>query len=161
MEIPVFSVSSCCIARAALVFGWLLVVGFVAGCKSTSPSQYTAPRVEGRVLDAQTRQPLGSVTVRRIDPDAASATRQVPKGGQSMRQAPDVRTRPDGAFALDSERDLTLFRNSSWYSVTLSFAHAGYASFTTNYTPANAFTTPEGEPQVNTGDILLVPLPRN
>jgi len=145
-------------ARAALVFGWLLAAGFVAGCKSSSPSQYTAPRVEGRVLDAQTHQPLGGVVVRRSDPGASVGSREVPKGGQSMQQVPAVRTGSDGAFALDSERNLKFFHRSGWYSVALSFKHEDYLSFTTNYTPANATMSPRGEPEVQAGDILLVPL---
>jgi len=139
-------------------FAWVLAACLVTGCKSASTSQYTAPRVEGRVINAETRQPLGGVKVRRVDPYAGDASRQVPKGGQSIEKAPAVRTRSDGAFALESERDLKLFGRTSWYSLTISFDQAGYALFTTNYTPANATTSPRGEPEVQAGDILLVPL---
>src|SRR6187402_378875 len=75
-------------------FAWVLAACLVTGCKSASTSQYTAPRVEGRVLDAETRQPLGGVKVRRVDPYAGGASRQVPKGGQSIEKSPGVRTRP-------------------------------------------------------------------
>jgi len=146
----------------ALLIGSVLAASLITGCQSgsNSPSRYVAPRVEGKVLDAQTRQPIHGVTVRRIGPGTESATGEIPRGAQAMEQAPDVRTGNDGSFALASERDLELFRRSSWYSVTINFKHPGYASFTTNYTPANATPTARGEPLVKAGDILLTPLSR-
>jgi len=132
----------------------------VTGCKSTSPSKYIAPRVEGRVLDAQTRLPIGGVTVRRMEPGTEVAPGDIPKGAQAMKQTPSVRTGKDGIFALASKRNLELFGRSSWYSVAISFKQADYVSFTTNYTPANATNTPSGEPLVKAGDILLVPVSR-
>jgi hypothetical protein len=143
----------------ALLSGVLIAAFALAGCKS-SPSPYIAPRVEGRVLDAQTRQPIGGVTVRRMDPGAAVAPGEIPKGATAMQQTKDVRTGKDGAFAVASERNLELFGRARWYSVAISFKHAGYASFMTNYTPASATPTAKGEPLVKAGDILLVPLSR-
>ena len=139
-------------------FSCMLAACIVAGCKSASPAHYIAPRVEGRVLDADTRQPLAGVQVRRVNPYAGEASREVLKGGQSIEKAPAVRTRSDGAFALASERDLELFAQSSWGSITITVDHAGYGLFTTNYTTANATISPRGEPEVQAGDILLVPL---
>src|SRR6185436_8260330 len=118
----------------------------LVGCQSGSPSRYISPRVEGKVLNELTREPIHGVTVRRLDPDAVSANGEIPRGGQTMEQATGVRTRNDGSFALASERDLELFRRSSWYSVTINFEHAGYLSFATNYSSANAVTTASGEP---------------
>lgn len=145
---------------APLQIGCALAACIVAGCQSTSPSQYISPRVEGRVLDAQSRQPIGGVMVRRLDPGAEVAPGEIPKGARAMEQALDVRTGKDGVFALASERNLQLFQRSGWYSVTISFKHAGYSLFTTNYTLANATNTPGREPLVKAGDILLVPLSR-
>jgi len=139
-------------------FSCMLAACMVAGCKSASPAHYVAPRVEGRVLDADTRRPLSGVQVHRVDAYAAAASREVLKGGQSIENAAAVRTRSDGAFGLASERDLELFGQSSWSSITITFDHAGYALFTTNYTPANATISPRGEPEVQAGDILLEPL---
>ena len=73
---------------------------------------------------------------------------------------PKVRTGNDGTFALGSERNLELFGRGRWYSVAISFNHTGYASFMTNFTPANATPTAKGEPLVKAGDILLAPLSR-
>jgi hypothetical protein len=116
--------------------------------------------VDGRVLDAQTRQPIGDVMVRRINPSDEAAPGEISKGATALKQAPSVRTGNAGAFTLACERNLELFGRSSWYSVTISFKHAGYVSFTTNYTPANTTSTASGEPLVKAGDILLVPLSR-
>jgi len=144
--------------RAAVLLGVVAVGG--GGCKSSSLSQYIAPRIEGRTVDARTRQPLAGVTVHRVVPGEEAAPGDTLKGGQSMEQSPDVRTKGDGTFALASERDLELFQRSGWYSVTLRFQHVGYASFTTNFTPAQATQTAGGEPLVKAGDIPLVPLSR-
>lgn len=142
---------------AALLISLIIPAWVVTGCHSPSPSQYISPRVEGRVLDAQTRQPISGVMVRRLDPSRAGGAGEVIKGGQVLERAPFVRTAPDGAFAVASERDLELFLRSGWYAVTLSFEHAGYLAFTTNYTVANATLTTGGEPLVRAGDIRLVP----
>src|SRR5678815_1637610 len=144
--------------KAALLFGCLIAACVVAGCKTTSPSQYISPRVEGRVLDAKTHQPIAGVKVIRVEPDLEPAVDQALKGGQAMERTPAVRSIKDGTFVLDSERDLELFRRAGWYSVTLTFEHAGYASITTTYTVANATNSPSGEPLVKAGDILLTPL---
>jgi len=148
------------VTRAVQLIGCVLAVCVVAGCKSTSPSQYIAPRVEGRVLDAQTRQPIGGVTVQKINPGSDPAPGEIPKGAQALQQTPYVRTRSDGAFTLASKRNLEFFGRSSWYSLTISFRHSGYASFMTNYTPSSATATTSGEPLVKTGDVLLVPISR-
>lgn len=148
------------VTPAVQLLGCVLAACIVAGCKSTSPSQYIAPRVEGRVLDAQTRQPIAGVTVQKINSGSEVAAGEIPKGAQAMQQAPYVRTGNDGAFALASKRNLELFGRSRWYSVTISFKHSGYTSFMTNYTPSSATPTASGEPLVKTGDVLLVPISR-
>lgn len=145
---------------AALPLACVIAACGVAGCKSASPSQFIAPRVEGRVLDAQTRQPIAGVSVRRINRGADAPSGETLKGAEVMAQTPDVRTGNDGAFALASDRNLRLFSRSGWFTVTIGFKHAAYASFTTNYTRANATNTPAGEPLVKAGDILLVRLSR-
>ena len=137
---------------------WLslyLVLGAAAlvGCKS--PIQYTSPQVEGRVVDAQSHEPLKNVFVQRVDPNAKLKRGQQAKGGQLMDQAGGVRTATDGTFQLDSVKSLTFLRRLNWYSVTISFKHYEYLPLTTNYTGAEATNTVAGEPLVLTGDILL------
>jgi hypothetical protein len=136
----------------------LLAVSSVAGCRSTSPSPYISPRLEGRVVDAQTHQPISGVKVKRVVPNQNPDVDEAPKGGQLMEKTRAVQSGPDGTFVVDSERDLELFGGLGWVGVTFSFQHAGYATFTTNYTIVNATNTPSGVPLVKAGDILLTPL---
>jgi hypothetical protein len=144
--------------KAALLCGCLIAAGILAGCKTMSPSQYISPRVEGRVLDAQTHQPIAGVKVIRVVGDAEPTVDQAPTGDQALETAPAVRSDKYGNFVLDSERDLELFRRAGWYSVSLTFQHPGCTSLTISYTLANATNSPSGEPLVKAGDILLAPL---
>lgn len=125
-----------------------------AGCKSTSPSQYTSPRITGRVVDAKTQQPIRGVQVRRLRPADPNVDQAV-KGGQMIETSPAVRTASDGTFVLVSERNLTLFHRLGWYAVSVSFTHPSYERLTTEFTLANATNTPAGEPLVRAGDIGL------
>lgn len=136
---------------------FLLATCIFTGCVSSSPSQYVSPRVTGRVIDAQTQQPIKGVRVQRPTPDQNVDADETLKGGQLTEQTPAVRTGSDGRFALTSERDLALFRNVGWYSVRVSFDHAGYERLVTNYTLIDAIITPSGEPLVKAGDIRLRP----
>jgi len=136
----------------------ILAIG-MAGCKSSSPSQYISPRITGRVLDAKTQQPIEGVQVRRLVPNQEPDVAQVIKGGERLDQSPAVRTGRDGEFVLASEKNLALFQRLSWYSVNVTFVHSGYERLTTEYTLVNATNTPTGEPLVPAGDIRLQPKP--
>ena len=135
-----------------------LLALLLAGCSTHSPSQYISPRVEGRVLDSQTRRPLAEVTVRRFEPNQDSSAYASTHGGEVMVRTPFVRSRVDGSFVLESERELALLRRLGWYSVSLAYEHRGYERFTATYTVAKATNSVKGEPVVFTGDILLKPL---
>jgi hypothetical protein len=126
----------------------------LAGCASVSPSQYVSPRVAGRVLDLETRQPIKDAQVRRVSEEANTA-RDTASGGRLLEQASAVRTGVDGRFMMKSVRTLALFGNVGWYSVTLAFERAGYESVARTYTLANSTNAPSGEPIVQAGDILL------
>ena len=132
----------------------------LAGCQSSPVlnSEYISPRVEGRVLDAATTQPIRNVSIRRLAPGQTEVVSAPAMGSRTLEQTPAIRTDRDGRFDLDSERDLTLLRRSGWYAVTLAFTHKGYQPFVTNYTLANANVAPSGEPVVHAGKILLQPL---
>jgi hypothetical protein len=136
----------------------LAAVCMLAGCKTHSASQYISPRVEGRVIDKSTRQPIADVRVRRVTPDQEYPPMEPVKGAQVIAQPPAIRTGPDGTFVLDSIRDVALFRKLDWFSVSLSFEHPGYEPLTTRYSYTSATNTPAGEPVVHAGDILLNPL---
>lgn len=137
---------------------FLLLAVALAGCKSGGFSHYSSPRVSGRVLAADTRQPLANVRIQRVVPGRSAESVVPPKGGQLMQQTPAVRTGADGRFVMDGERVLAFFSHSSWYSVTVSFEHPGYALLETNYTVANVSGySSEGAPVVDAGDVPLTP----
>ena len=136
--------------------GFVLLAGVLAGCKSAPLSQYISPRVEGRVMDATSQQPLKDVEVRRVSGEDRTRSSQPAKGGEMMTKAPSVHTEADGTFVVASQRDVALLREPTWYSITLSFRLRGYESFTASYTEAT--NNAAGEPVVRTGDIKLEPL---
>jgi hypothetical protein len=138
---------------------WLLLVAVaLIGCKSTSVSSYISPRVIGRVLAADTRQPIANATVRRINPTANQNYGDPVKGGQRLESTGGVRTDQQGRFLLDAERDLTFLQQQIWFSVMVAFQHEGYQTLRTNFTAASVGTNaPDGAPLVNAGDILLHP----
>lgn len=139
---------------AACVAGLLLAVGAATGCKS-SGSEYISPRVEGRVLDSQTHQPIERVRVSRLSPSSQSSDNFMRKGAQRLEEPMPEYTSKTGYFVIDSERALVFFNQVNWFSVDLSFEHSGYDRFVTNYTLFNATNMPSGEPVIRTGDILL------
>jgi len=140
--------------------GLFLLAFALPACKSYSPSQYVSPRVEGRVLDAQSHQPVADVQVRPLMTDERYRLQEPPKGGAVMAKTPALRTAGDGTFLLASERGLGLLRTPGWYAVTLCFQHAQYEYFTKTYTLKDSTNTVSGEPLVLTGDILLIPVSR-
>jgi hypothetical protein len=133
----------------------------LAGCQSGGMASYVSPRVTGRVVAADTRQPLAGVKIQRVVPNQNSGAAGSPKGAQLLQSSGAVRSAGDGTFVLDSESTLSPFQHSSWYSVTISFQHPGYKIFETNYTIANITShTTEGAPVVNAGDVMLPAAPR-
>jgi len=138
-------VSALCLAVLALV-----------GCQSRPLSPFVSPRVTGRVLAADTRQPVADVKVI-SGGQTEDVNRTVPpRGGKLLMATPAVRTDRDGRFILDSQRVLTPFSVSGWFSVQLLFERAGYESFQTNYSYLNLSTnTWNGVPVLDAGNILL------
>ena len=155
LEPPPKSGDPAAVSRLPLALGLALLL---TGCQSGGFSRYTSPQVTGRVLAADTQEPLGRVTVRRMVPPPYAGAGTPPRGGQLQMEPGGVRTDADGRFVLESERVLTVFRHRGWNPVTVSFERSGYRSFQTNYTAARfKERTPEGVPWVNAGDILLEP----
>ncbi len=142
-------------ARIALV---ILAVA-LCGCKGLRLGPYTSPAVTGRVVAADSRQPLAGVDIER---DGSFRSRDIgspPKGAEFLLQNYTTQTDRDGKFFLRSERALTIFRPSGWASLQLSFHRAGYERFETNYSILTATTnSPRGEPILETGDIALRPV---
>ena len=137
----------------------LLLAAAVAGCRSLRLGPYTSPRVTGRVLAADTRQPLAGVQVTRDGGERMHGVGEPPKGGELLLQQQAVETDGGGQFAFPSERALTVFRPAGWDSVLLAFQRTGYERFRTNYSIVTAGTnSPTGEPLLEAGDILLRPV---
>jgi hypothetical protein len=130
----------------------------VAGCKSHSLSRDGSPRVMGLVLAGDTGRPLADVKVNRWE-QPEDVNRTVPhRGGERLMAPASVRTDLEGRFFLEKERVLTPFRSSDWFSVQLSFEHAGYERYLTNYSYLNLGTNSwKGEPVLDAGKILLQP----
>lgn len=141
--------------RWSAVVSVLLVALLQTGCKSSSPAPYVSPRVTGRIIDAQSKQPIKGVKVQRLMPDQQPNVLNDVKGGQALASASAARTASDGTFEMASERSLSPFRRGGWYSVSLAFEHPEYTRYVTNYSLKHAVITPKGEPVVNTGDIWL------
>ena len=142
------------------VLGLLAVV--LAGCNTVmGPGTHATPLVSGRVLAADTRQPLAGVKVLRAGAGQATDTIDQPKGAQLLQQARPVMTNTNGDFVFPSESYITLFRRATWCSLRLSFQAAHFATLQTNFTTAQATNSlPDGTPVVDAGEILLKPFPK-
>jgi hypothetical protein len=68
----------------------LLVV--LSGCQSGKFTHYTSPEVTGRVLAADTRQPLADATVQRAESGQNFEPFGAPKDGQLLMQTGDAQT---------------------------------------------------------------------
>ena len=145
-------------AQNLIVFTALIMV--LAGCQSGEFTRYVSPQISGRVLAADTHQPLAGASVARVT-SQNNESFGPPKGGQVLIQRSGVRTDADGRFVLDAERVIAIFRQPGWWSVPVNFSCAGYQPFQKNYTGTNVTShSSSGAPTVNAGDVLLKPLAR-
>src|SRR6185369_13386032 len=138
-----------------------LLLAVVAGCSSGKLTHYSSPQVTGRVLAADTHQPLAHAEVKRVGPETMSSYWSFgsPKGGTILMQPVGARTDGDGRFVLNSESVIAMFRQPGWVTVPVVYSHAGYESFQTNYTGTNVTShTAAGAPVVDVGDVLLQPV---
>jgi len=62
----------------------LLLICGVMGCKTSSPSQIVSPRIIGRVVEAQSHQPIKDAKVRRVNEDQDRRSPDVQRGGQMI-----------------------------------------------------------------------------
>jgi hypothetical protein len=139
-----------------LRFAPFSLVLLLTGCHGWSVSQCVSPRVTGRVVDSETRQPLERVEVQRAVTRSRQAGNPPPKGAQLMQDAPRiVLTSADGTFTLDAVYSVAAFRVLSWSSVDVQFRCPGYLTLTTNLISSADTSDSGGEPYVKAGDILL------
>lgn len=142
--------------------GLLLLAAVLAGCQSQplGLGPYTAPRVTGRVLAADSGQPLAGVEVSRVAPGSRGWRSTPLKGSELLLQKAPIQTDMDGRFVLGSERVLSVVRGSGWNVAGLLFEAAGYRSLQTNCPTGTATNSVSGEPVLDVGRILLAPLPK-
>ena len=113
------------------------------------------------MLSADTHQPIVNARVIRTGGNNNADPFGPPKGATLMIQPVPVMTDADGRFLLESKSVFALFRNAGWWTAPVTYQHAGYETYSTNYTANNVTTnTPAGAPVVDAGDILLRPVPR-
>ena len=131
----------------------------LAGCESHPLSTTVSPRLTGRVLAADTGQPIANVKITSLDQADRASSTMPPKGGQMLQAETPIRTDQDGRFLLERKQVFAPFRGADWFSVVLSFEHAGYERFITNYSYLNVGTnTVNGKPGLTAGNILLQPV---
>jgi hypothetical protein len=140
-------------------FAAFLFAGIIfTGCAANNFSHYTSPEITGRVLAADTHQPLANVRVQRPGVTDVFAPFGPPKGATVLMQPVPAYTDAQGRFALDSQSTFSIFRGAGWWSAPVMYEHSGYETFSTNYTAVNVTTnSPAGAPIVDAGDILLEP----
>ena len=133
-----------------------LLVLLLTGCESFSLLPFTSPRVMGRVLAADTGQPLADVAVTSGGRRGGGWSAMPPKGGELLMAKAPVRTDRDGRFKLEAQQVLTPFAGAGWFTVQLSFERAGYERFQTNYSRLDLSTNaPADKALLDAGDILL------
>jgi hypothetical protein len=139
----------------SLKFVMPLLLAALCGCQSGKFTHYTSPEVTGRVLAADTHQPLANATIQR-DSSQNFEPFGPPKGGQLLIQNTGARTGDSGQFVLGGKSVFAIFRQPGWWSMPVVFSHSGYQSFQTNYTAVNVTSNSDiGMPIISAGDILL------
>jgi hypothetical protein len=138
-------------AAALLALTW-------AGCESFhGPGiDYTAPRVTGRVVDADSGAPVRNARVGRQLWKWRGPTGEFLKGGEEQVLAVDFeRTGRDGAFTLPAKQVALLF---GWGEVPLNLRlnvqHGTYLTWQTNF-PIAALSTNSERLELPAGDIQL------
>jgi hypothetical protein len=87
-----------------------LLLAVVSGCQSGKLTHYTSPEVTGRVLAADTHQPLAHADVQRVEPETFAEYWSFgsPKGGTILIEPVGARTDADGRFVLNSKSVVAL-----------------------------------------------------
>jgi hypothetical protein len=135
------------------------LVAMVAGCSSTDGlhNAYVSPRIEGHVIDADTKLPIERVLVLRQRRSLDAGLDEYVTAGEIQQREHTIYTNADGEFDMPSRTDLEMGSDRTWSAVTLKFIHPGYHMYSTNYVNHGGFV--EGEPLLQAGDIELRPVP--
>lgn len=133
----------------------------LVGCESFVAQGYVSPRVEGRVLDAVTREPLRNVSVRRLTntDNLGNYSYMPPRGGEMMLASGAARTDRSGKFKLAAEQ--VALGVVSIISMEFEFRCSGYQTLITNF-PSSLLTNSaaKGPPTIFAGEIALEPAKR-
>ena len=150
----------CIIVVMSRIMAGLLLVATAAGCRSRPLGPYVSPGVIGRVVAADSHQPLAGVRVTRGEAYLSAAQRQRLKGAELLTLKAPALTDYEGKFAFGSERVLSIVRGSDWSYVSLSFELGGYERFHTNCSATLATNTAPDQPIMDAGTIFLQPAPK-
>ena len=154
---PVKPVRSRLCLRASTLFLLVIAAGFT-GCQWVGITDRVTPQVCGRVLDANTQQPIAGVrVVPVIAGQSAPATAET--GAQRLMQGRPILTDTNGDFVFPSRDYVTFLRRSGGASIRLSFQKFRYLTLQTNFAPAAVSQQAlSGIPRVDAGTILLQPV---
>jgi hypothetical protein len=140
--------------------GFVFFAILLAGCQSERWGPYSLPRISGRVLAADTQQPVSAAMVSRHGRPPTANTSSPPKGSELMIRKVPIRTDDNGQFVLESERVLSIFRGSGWSQLQLHIEKPGYVTVETNFPMSLATNLPGGVETLELGQILLQPVNR-
>jgi len=141
---------------ASLAIASLLITG--CGSLSGPSVTYTAPRVTGRILQAETGKPVPHAMVGRTLWTRRHATGGFLKAAEEQVLRQDFATSDaEGRFVLPEQRVALLFSiGETRPNLRLAVSHSRHASWVTNY-PVSALGKDPRRPNLDAGDIPLGP----
>lgn len=135
----------------------LVLAGLFTGCGSVGVFHAVTPAVSGRVLAADSRQPLAGVQIIRVLPGQGVAGSQPAKGAERLQSGRPIYTDAAGNFILSGKTALIWWRPSGAGAVRLAFLAPGYVTGQTNLIPPKTGVSPSA-PNISAGDIWLKPV---
>jgi hypothetical protein len=145
------------VSRGAYAATLLLAATGCGGVHGPS-LEVSAPRVEGRAVDSLAGTPVARARVARSLAAWRLPTGGFPRGAEEFLVLQDeVRTGPDGRFALSGRRVALLFSiGDPGLNLGLAVRHGRYRPWQTNY-PMSSLALDPREPRIDAGDIPLTP----
>ena len=140
----------------------VIVSGFLLGCAELAPphQSWTEARVDGRVVDAVTGQPLHGASISRVQKDPSPDPGAGQHGAIQMQERPTVAvTDKEGRFVLDPVKTAYLFLESyPTFEVVLRIQHPGHETLQRRMTNV-LWSDRKSAPRIQAGDIALKPRP--
>ena len=137
----------------------LALVGGLTGCGSVGIFHAVTPTVSGRVLAADTRQPLAGVQIIRVLPGQGVSGSRPAKGAELLQAGRPIYTDAAGNFILPGKTALTWWHPAGAGAVRLAWFAPGYVTGQTNLIPPKTGVS-SVVTEISTGDILLAPVHR-